>query len=761
MTAREVMAPRPPVARMDVARSVPRWPEDQVSHPAIVSGWSDSFLLVRTSSGAVRRIDLASVPLPSNADVGGPLRANVKLGDFPHWMDVCKAYAALALHDTTAHNAADIVFNAMNHVFRFLAWCIRRRVLRLDALTSDDLKEFAKELHPRGWFSALSFDSRLKDAVDLAAVDSDLRDRLVRKPGGGSSASFSPGPLSEAIGCVITPREYPSWLGGALKVLAPGRRSKFLSGRDDGEREWGASSFKNCFVAVRRLNRIAPPLDRLSFDPFPNARVAARASGGRPDSRTPNLPLEEAGKLLACALSWIYDKSPAIEQLLKTWAHARSEASGNGGGAKAAQAAALRAVNAEYTRLRAEFNLPPGSIGIGRVSKDGLSLIEFVHRVQTAAVVLIGINQARRKNEIIGEGARPWGVYFGCVEKSDPFVDAYEIDIYIEKTWQDWRRMPSNRITADVVAALERLRLAMTGLALPRELELTERRACKLFVVPREDSGGTVRLGSYSFERHCDGFFDEAKIAKKWRRTHQFRRLFALLYMYRHDHPSLQALSEALCHLDLECTRTYVTDSSMVDEAERIGNLYRNREDEAPLEELGEVRREYADAQIRAMLTSSEVGGTLTRRVRKWVRRLAAKAEFDTDDLNDAVSSIRSGMSKPGHEPTPYAHGVCWASDRHAARASCGRKGGLARENAGVATCSSCPFHSTSVAFLENVERDIGELRSRMRTAICSSEEAALRIEIEALRNLVALERSLMARGSLSIVSPVGGREST
>lgn len=412
---------------------------------------------------------------------------------------------------------------------------------------------------------------------------------------------------------------------------------------------------------------------------------------------------------------------------------------------KSIRAACLRVVNKAYPEIAARFDLPRGKIGLASISADGLSIADFLQRIQTSAVVLIGINQARRKNEVTGEDDRPWGVYAGCVSRSDPFVDAFEIDMYIEKTWRDWRKMPANRITADVVGVLERLRVAMPGPAIRVSDDVRERRKNKLFVFPTQAHDRNAELAEYRFSKHSDTLFKEAKVDPKWRRTHQFRRLFALLYMYRHDHPSLQALSEMLCHLDLECTRTYVTDAAMVAEAERIAVLYRCH-DEAPLEELAEVRREYAEEQIRAMLTSAEAGGTLTRRVRRWVKALVSKVEFDADDLERALAAVRTKMDKRGYSPESYPHGICWASHRHASRASCGRGGDLAREHAGIDVCSKCPFHSTSVAFLENVERDLRQLREAEDAAASSAEAATVRQEIVALEGLVAMERRLMER---------------
>lgn len=720
----------------------PGWPAHVLAHEAIVSGWNDEFLLIRSSSGAVRRFELASVPLPSNADVGGPFSRHSRLGDFPHWMETTRAYAALALHDTSGHDAADRVSNALNHLFRFFAWCVRRRVYRLDALTRADLKALESDLRPRGWFSALPLDEWMRAVVDLARADAELRDALVRRVRG--ARMFSPRALSEAIGCVISGRELPKWLHPVLAELCPDATDRWRRDMSKDSAGWSQSSFKTCFTALRRLSRLEGGVDRLSFDPFPNTRTAARASGAPADGRTPNLPLEQAAQLLSTSLGWIYDKADGVEALLHAWGRARQDTSAAGSGSVEH---VTQALNKAYADIAPRYGLPQGPLGTTKKPAGGTSMVELVHRIQTAAVVLIGINQARRKNEVIGESSRPWGVYFGCVTRSDPFIEAFQIDMYIEKTWRTWRTLSANRITADAIAVLERIRRAMPGLEdCDPDAELGVRRTQKLFVFPCDGPDGSFRCARYAFGFHSGSLFDEAGLDRRWRRTHQFRRLFAMLYMYRYDHPRLQALSQFLSHLDLDCTRTYVTDPAMVEESERLERLYQRKRDDSPTEELKEARGEYSDHQIQAMLTAPGGGGTLTRRVRKWVKRLIDKVELDTVDLDAASTFVKERFAARGHSPIPYPHGICWASDRHATRAGCGGDGKLARELAGIKTCSACPFHSTSVAFLENVQRDIHTLEAQRSAAISPVEARHIDGEIGALEDLIQLERTLISR---------------
>jgi len=134
-----------------------RWPADVPHHSRIVSAWSDEVLVL--DGGAARKeyaINLALVPLPGNDDVGGPLSPGQTLAQFPHWIDVAKAYAALTLQDVGGYDPLVAVTNGLNHLFRLFAWCVRRRCYHLSALSQADLESLATELRPQGWLSALA-----------------------------------------------------------------------------------------------------------------------------------------------------------------------------------------------------------------------------------------------------------------------------------------------------------------------------------------------------------------------------------------------------------------------------------------------------------------------------------------------------------------------------------------------------------------------------------------------------------------------------
>src|SRR3546814_748916 len=164
----------------------------------------------------------------------------------------------------------------------------------------------AQELRPLGWFSAFSIDARLDSIVEQARNDRIFFEELTSVHCG--AVSISPTVLSKAISLPISSREYPDNFRDAIAELAGAKlRCRKKYGQQD--RAWSQSSFKLCFSGLNRLAYLPAEVDRLEFEPFPNSREHARRSGANPDRRTANLPLEDAAKILQCALNWIYRRS--------------------------------------------------------------------------------------------------------------------------------------------------------------------------------------------------------------------------------------------------------------------------------------------------------------------------------------------------------------------------------------------------------------------------------------------------------------------
>ena len=723
------------------------WPDGIRKDSRLLSSWNDPVVRVDlTPRGPIRVIDFSRSPLPSNRAEGGPFDHGLVLSDFPHWFDAAKGVFAIVLSQTTKNAPLGSVLTCLSHIMKFFAWCVEQRVYKLSALTKDDIEFLLRSAMPYGWRSVLAIDERLETVLRCMRSDDAYLNKIVSFK--ADNLHFKCKYLSRELEVPIEAKEVPLWFKRDVAGLVG---VNFLTKRKGDDAGWRESSFKTCFASLNKLYELPAEFDRLNFLPFDNARGTARLIGAPADARTPNLPIEEAAKLLKLALKWVYVRGEGLLKLLLILKEAKASALARELDAVAVEAFVSSRLFEAFSRIQEKYDLPILVQSDCGKSKNSIGcLVDFIQDLQTAVMVIVAINQARRKNEILGEKDIPWGLYSGCIVRSDPYVEAYELNVYIEKSFQDWRVMSASKLTADAIGILERVCEAFgVGGAPVMDRAGVFDPKLKLFVFPALKSEGvlTSRFAKYVFEKHSCRFFDETGVSAAFKRTHIFRRLFALLYMYRWHHPSLQALSEYLCHLDLECTRVYVADEQMRAEANRIGKIYRARVDCFPEEEMKEAEERLSDDLLASMLSGGSTGGPMTRRVRKFVRKIAHHVEFDEHDLRPALNLLKSEMYSRGYRPTPFKHGVCWAGGKKLVRqAKCGDGISIHRELASIGKCHQCPYHSTSQEFLKNVERELSEYRARMADSCNELERTELLRQINSLCSLIEHEKVLILR---------------
>ena len=185
-----------------------------------------------------------------------------------------------------------------------------------------------------------------------------------------------------------------------------------------------------------------------------------------------------------------------------------------------------------------------------------LSILDATGRyLMAACAIVVAAFSARRKMEVLTiKGGEP--------TDEDKVLRAIFIDqnnepwlwCWIEKTYQKWDRVPIPEVVVKAVEVLEELTSATrkkNGSRNLFELEsLTMEGICK-----------------FDFRHSVNAFADYVQVppledGSMWTfRAHQFRRFFALLYMYRYnygEHGKFEALSWHLRHLDMEMTKRYI-----------------------------------------------------------------------------------------------------------------------------------------------------------------------------------------------------------
>lgn len=292
--------------------------------------------------------------------------------------------------------------------------------------------------------------------------------------------------------------------------------------------------------------------------------------------------------------------------------------------------------------------------------------------VATACWIVIAAFSARRKAEI--DDLRD-----GCLRGND--ADGWWLQIYIEKTLQrrDWIPVPT--LVARAIGALSEISRAARGASSTDHLF--------------QWLGPNGEATPLDVARHLDDFAlrvgvplhrssDSAATPWHWH-PHQFRRFFAILYFYRFEGATLEALSHHLRHFNLEMTRRYVTQDP------EAAALWTNVE----WGYMGHVARS---------ITAGErsVSGGAGERLKKAAHRLldGLRRKLQVTSPDRAGASLALIMQRQGLvlTPKPWVTCSCPKTSEAAKQAACRREHASEADavgpdfaNAGPTICSACP----------------------------------------------------------------------
>ena len=351
-------------------------------------------------------------------------------------------------------------------------------------------------------------------------------------------------------------------LPGAAKLLARfcarhrlERRvgpSKAKGRRMDGV---ASSSLRRIAGNIRRLWSLGSRLDgdRLSFDPFPDAGKSVAKSMGRPDARTPTAPTQQALTLIDRACRWVMEVGPQLLDLRdEIESYERQYPHNLKYGADADVFPAL--VEGAFDKFNAHVSQIafPQSLVRSHLRREAGDDLLFRRAVNgflpTACAIVIAAFTARRHMEILTleEGAISGNSQAG-----------YWLVSYIEKTLRKVDATPCPAIVAEAVKLLERWNA-------PARAKSGTKRLFKTPIYTTESDYKQFRLEYYLNEFANFVQIPDQADGTQWHfAPHQFRRFFAILYVWRFECGDLGALSHHLRHFNIEMTRRYVTDIEM------------------------------------------------------------------------------------------------------------------------------------------------------------------------------------------------------
>lgn len=458
------------VREMGVKKLLPELEKDikfsGIRHPRMLSEPGESSITFDVATtGAkkqrLRTIDLNSITFAGYGD-NSVFQEPIPFSRFPY----IKETVWYALNETLKrHNVSSNITNEINGVIPFLtclySYLFRHGIYRLEHVTQDDVKTWLIDfIEHDGWWNLLGMGQALEKLIVDAKKDPPLRIFLsseYKKERG--FFSFNKTSVSWLLGLPLQgfhfgdiQRKLHSEIFPELAIEGSGL---------GGNNTRGKMTSQVLYTVFRKLNfyttQFPEGVDQIGFIPIPEPMgMAKKFAKARTQERTANITPEYAVKLVTVAFDWVYTKSPGVIELL-TIARKEAEVQAKKGNSRSASKSNVRwAVDNHYQAIKEQYGFEWDSITLEGKGEAGDSLNDLLAVVQYAAFTLIGINHGRRKNELIGEGDKPYGLYLGCVSVIEQQVefDLKKINIYVEKTYQQWKEFWCNKLVYDSVSML-------------------------------------------------------------------------------------------------------------------------------------------------------------------------------------------------------------------------------------------------------------------------------------------------------------------
>lgn len=344
-----------------------------------------------------------------------------------------------------------------------------------------------------------------------------------------------------------------------------------------------------------------------------------------------------------------------------------------------------------------------------------------VFRLATACWIIIAAFTARRDEEI--DDLRE-----GCLRGDE--TSGWWMHVYIEKTLQRKEWIPVPRLVAKAIEVLS----TISGSA--RRTTGTDR----LFQWQSPD----CEVTHFDVGRHLDDFAAAVRVPlhrphnappAQWHwHPHQFRRFFAVLYFYRFEGATIEALSHHLRHFSLEMTKRYVTQDP------EVAALWTDVE----WGYMGHVARTIVAGERTVSGAAGERLKKTAQRLLDMFRRKLQVASVDRVGASLALIMQRQGLVLT---PKPWVTCSCPRTRDAAKTAGCRRQRAIEADavgpdfaHAGPSVCPFCPHAMTEKARGAYVDAEVTHLEassgsaSRAGTLFAELEEARV-VELRRVRN--------------------------
>ncbi|MES2784677.1 MAG: hypothetical protein V4684_04380 [Pseudomonadota bacterium] len=623
----------------------------------------------------------------------------------------------------------------------------------LTDFTEVHMQRLAAALAVGGWYKALDMSTRVAEYIRRAP--SQVRSLLQIKDG---IVHLRYHQAARALGTCLSARE----LSSAKLQLAqacglghmPMRGTTNL--RHKPVHEAGPSS-ANLAAQLNALNTLfdVPGKERLLFVPF-NSPLQTGEKSGRPNGRTPDISPEQMAALLT-------ESFRCIEKTGEPLARVCEELLELIGRRKAAGKSIASTIRWKLFRqctgtrtLDEILGRPIENLKHEKV-KSGPTLYSMLEDLYTSCFIILGILNARRKDEIAGTGI---GLMTSSLRLVDEGLSLYECEFYIEKTHHGRIPFFVGEATAQVIKLLTRLsRYAVEFRSLLGDGLLKPGDDHSIFLMPF--TGQTGLPQAYQFSARPKKSAERLVLralgtGEVLLGAHVFRRCYALLFHYRYENSDLLSLTHQLAHFDVDAARVYITDArggtSCGDAFRRLTPDQRKaRIDD--LDQIGIEVLKVSDERLEALAREviegkARYSGGFAPFVQRFHQMSWRHIEYRRLTAEQQATRLASSLIARGHQFSPMVHGHCVASARAAspsAKCFSKQRRQLDRAEASAQLCASCPFHLVSEVQVDRLEEQVRTMtRDTAGLAGATVQGVFLSKQIANLMKAIALHRNRM-----------------
>lgn len=611
------------------------------------------------------------------------------------------------------------VVKIISDVSKFFEYCWLEGIYDPNDVTEDFWLEMQEKLVVGGWGMVLGIQERIDMFVSQNDIDT-LR-QLVLPPALGLYSLNVP-VIRRALGtnAKIDLLSHNAW-SLYEKIRLPSRR-KNLQAQAPYPPSHPISAF-GCMQSVGNLSQIPHPYC---------VEAAAYVEICRPseprDGRTKNIQVDDVAELLWNSMTLINRAGPivctALEEIAVGVAHRRIHDLPEPGKWIESQVLSIAPQIAKFFP-----DVKIGSRDMPDLVNKELSFRDLIVILQLACFVVIAGLNARRRDEV---SSNTIGIYRSGSKIEDAILGIYSVDFYLEKSLNNYKTFYVGKATYVAVSLLNRMfdAFRIADLAIDDNDAPKNQKEEKLFSYRRLSvSNGIATVASWfsvsDAIRQGKIFYLISNIEFEFK-SHTLRRFYALVFYYRYEHGTLQALMYQMGDDSMIGLLTYITDPQSRPELEAIDaalsgasfnfDTLPNKRLAETLVAVQEVGGERLDEIVEAALLGKVSGGYA-----KYIRRLDLQfvktADYRKEELNARVRILSRAVRSSGHWPKPKPHGDCLAGGERASKiAHCATedKHSLQQENASPKTCAKCPYSYVSRGYYDHMHEDLFKLKSKM-----------------------------------------------